>query len=645
MNYVFAPEGGAVCDIEATVTVGGKDVKITVPNAPIKRNWRTNIIGKVLTTDADYDVVIDPTFGGDDTPKGGYKDGGVTTSLPTGPDMTGTVVNVNAENAQYTLDGAYGSINGKTVNFTEDIAETLVFGRPTKFSGSNTRYMVGGFSDSAENYQEFATSDELVAYKSQSAWTPGCFYVRTIENVKFTANDGIEIDGIYASSGHVYADASTSPVYDYVLDNGTKVTEGSCYYAAYSFKNISFDGVTFRKNAKFTKNSNGESPSTIDGLTFTGCHFLTYDTASSAGARIYFQNNATVFENAFKNIVVDGCDFDTSFQGIYTQYVYGLTVRNSKFTTTGHNAVAIQHYDVVVPDYGKIVIEKNTFDKIGDRVIRFGNIGADTQITIADNKSTNSGDENHEVMKAVSLADGITYNIHDNDWNGGAGVVANDELVDWNKKIQEDNAHVVLGEGTYILPDGKNVAEGVIIEGTEGTVIDMEDKSVAGYKDVTFKNVEMNVGTADYGGFIHSDNLVFEDCSFTGQLVTYGTHETYRRCSFSSSKYALKIYGSEQVDVENCIFEAAAKAILVYNDGPRKFDVKISGCQFKGNYSFYAAVEVHTETGAYGTLSINNSTVGSGKLWREVARINSFTYNPTTKFTVTVDGETVQTAE
>ena len=38
--------------------------------------------------------------------------------LPTGPDMTGSIIDVTPENAQYTLDGAYGSIDGKTINFT-----------------------------------------------------------------------------------------------------------------------------------------------------------------------------------------------------------------------------------------------------------------------------------------------------------------------------------------------------------------------------------------------------------------------------------------------------------------------------------------------------------------------------------------------
>lgn len=38
--------------------------------------------------------------------------------LPEGPIVGGDVWTVDPENAQYTLDGAYGSIDGKTIHFS-----------------------------------------------------------------------------------------------------------------------------------------------------------------------------------------------------------------------------------------------------------------------------------------------------------------------------------------------------------------------------------------------------------------------------------------------------------------------------------------------------------------------------------------------
>ena len=62
------------------------------------------------------------------------------------------------------------------------------------------------------------------------------------------------------------------------------------------------------------------------------------------------------------------------------------------------------------------MITGNTFANIGDRIIRFGSVGADTQITIKNNTATNSGDSNGEVIKAQSLAAGVTYDISGNNW-------------------------------------------------------------------------------------------------------------------------------------------------------------------------------------------------------------------------------------
>ena len=75
------------------------------------------------------------------------------------------------------------------------------------------------------------------------------------------------------------------------------------------------------------------------------------------------------------------------------------------------------------------MITGNVFNNIGDRIIRFNNVGADTQITIKGNTATNSGDTAGEVIKATSLAAGIKYDISNNRW-GEDKTVFNAELAD-----------------------------------------------------------------------------------------------------------------------------------------------------------------------------------------------------------------------
>ena len=65
MNYVFAPAEGTVCDLSAEIVLTGREpIQLSSPTTPIKRNWRTNILGSLLTSSVDINVVVDPSFEG-----------------------------------------------------------------------------------------------------------------------------------------------------------------------------------------------------------------------------------------------------------------------------------------------------------------------------------------------------------------------------------------------------------------------------------------------------------------------------------------------------------------------------------------------------------------------------------------------------
>ena len=79
-------------------------------------------------------------------------------ALPAAPAVTGDVITVTPENAQYTLDGAYGSIDGKTICFSGgDYTDVLVLARPTKFVGSNTEYYNGEWTSESNSRAQFVT--------------------------------------------------------------------------------------------------------------------------------------------------------------------------------------------------------------------------------------------------------------------------------------------------------------------------------------------------------------------------------------------------------------------------------------------------------------------------------------------------------
>ena len=336
-------------------------------------------------------------------------------------------MNVTAAQAQYVLDGAYGPIDGKTINFTESINDTLILGRASKYDGSKTVYRHGSHAGEALSYAAF------IAYKNQSVWTESCYYERTVENVTFTANKGVTVKNFEADGGaHIYA--GTAPVYDYVRDTGSWVTKGSCYFKRAILKNITFKGLTFKAK---TDINTSESTTVYDGFTFKDCTFDLGTTADGNQAiRYYNENN----NGNVKNLVVEGGTFKTCFQGVYTAHVKNVTVTGSTFDTTGHNAIAIQDHKGPC-NHGEVVITGNTFKNIGDRIIRFNNVGIGTTVTITGNTADgNSGklDEatgKREIVKATTLpvnaADSITAS--GNNW--GANTVVEGVFIDDYAKL------------------------------------------------------------------------------------------------------------------------------------------------------------------------------------------------------------------
>ena len=75
--------------------------------------------------------------------------------------VNGAWQNVTPANVQGVLDGKYGSIDNTTIVLTAGTYGQLELGRATKYPGSNTQYMVGGFDESAANYQKFNTAEAL----------------------------------------------------------------------------------------------------------------------------------------------------------------------------------------------------------------------------------------------------------------------------------------------------------------------------------------------------------------------------------------------------------------------------------------------------------------------------------------------------
>ena len=109
MNYIFVLSDQETVDVEynftgnrATDNFKFPFTKVVIPSVPLKRNYRTNILGKLLTQTADFEVVLEKEFYQPDTELTKY-----------------LVDGVHYEDFRAAVDAALAS-ESKTVNFIND---------------------------------------------------------------------------------------------------------------------------------------------------------------------------------------------------------------------------------------------------------------------------------------------------------------------------------------------------------------------------------------------------------------------------------------------------------------------------------------------------------------------------------------------
>ena len=110
------------------------------------------------------------------------------------------------------------------------------------------------------------------------------------------------------------------------------------------------------------------------------------------------------------------------------------------------------------------------------------------------------------------------------------------------------------------------------------------DYSFDGAGTVTFKNMTLRSGKADYLGFIRADNTVVDNCVINGKTFYWGyTSAVFTDTTFNapSEDYAIWTYSSQTMIFDNCTFNTTGKAINVYADyeaGKHNITVNFNNC-------------------------------------------------------------------
>lgn len=227
----------------------------------------------------------------------------------------------------------------------------------------------------------------------------------------------------------------------------------------------------------------------------------------------------------------------------------------------------------------------------------------------------------------------------------------------FNSEIGKANSTVVLAAGTYTMPT--TVADGVSIIGADASTSVLTLNSAVAWHGVnaTFKNITVKYPNANYTGIQHAAAIKYENCVIEGQPFSYATTAVFDGCTFnqtSNDAYNIWTYGSKNITFNNCVFNCAGKAALVYNEGaianeeglPYDSKVVFNGCSFIATETVKgkAAIEIDQRFVAY-EVYINNcsakgfsaDTNSGSELWNNKKGVASES-NTLKALKVVVDG-------
>lgn len=200
------------------------------------------------------------------------------------------------------------------------------------------------------------------------------------------------------------------------------------------------------------------------------------------------------------------------------------------------------------------------------------------------------------------------------------------KLVDAVKAASSGDT-IILGEGNYTLygvpsvgsTQGKDLT--FVGQGTDKTAWNIGDEvpdpnkfgteyngdySFDGAKTVTFKNMTLRSGNANYLGFIRANNTVVDHCVINGKTFYWGYESAkFINTTFNapSGDYAIWTYSSPIMTFDTCTFNATGKVINVYTDyGAGKQDITVN----------FNNCTVNSSSGKT-ALNINDSNMGSYK--------------------------------
>ena len=391
---------------------------------PVQRNWRTNILGKILTGDIQFNIEIDQRF-----------DDNYNLIYPDKDDNSTSVFNVtNVTELQNALNNA---TDGAVIYFANDIT-----GDVTATQKPNVKISILG-----QGYK----LDGMITVDGKSATYTTAGLI--IKEVNFAAQS-INGDACIRLGNGNNATRYTCNV---TIDNCTFDVPGAVGVKSYTGgdKNLTITGCTATANAHSLAQLSGVDEVLIEGCTISSVRGMNF--------------------NSSTNVTVDNCSIDvkkyaarfgagSSASGVGTGKVYSIKNSTLKSANEEGDAVIVLRGTA---DNSILTIENTTIDgtkKIENNatnaiVIIDGTISVTVPENNTEDVVLSNGSINITVPETVAQA-GETYKIEVKDESTTTNITTGETTVAFDLTMYKDNVEV---SGTTVYAITKNIGTGLFI--------------------------------------------------------------------------------------------------------------------------------------------------------------------------------------
>ena len=547
MNYVgFAPEVGTPVIVSYDINTTEGHIQNTIENVPVKPNYRTNIIGNLITSKTAYTVELDNTWG---EPAEEYEVwDGKTLTEPTTLNAAGEYVISKPSEWAWLANKQNPATKTDPAPIVINLASDLDFGG-NELTG-------------------------LVALRSGSLTVNGNGYAVLNAKVVSGNND----NGTNAASLFISLPDSELKVENLDVKNVNVVTSGANPYAGVITSYV--EGVVTIKNVNVYSSS-------VYGI----------DSIGAIAGFIAAYGTVTV-----ENVLVDGVKLanadvagESGAMGGFVGRVAGkLTAADVKVANT-----TIEAY-VGTDEQQKRSVAKFIGNFVGGGMINVTGASLENVTIVAKNELAQTQQCLYTEFLGGWRGNGGTVSIN------GIEITKDQTSEDITIDSETELAAAIsnAADGAVIPVSGEIPTAALNASGKNITIVGMSDDATINSSsnrmhtngNITFQNLTVTLQTNNdyFGGHdANGGSMVFDNCKFVGTATTINGNFTYNNCEFTNpDRYAAWVYGNSVVTYNNCSFTGKDRAVKVYAEHGYAPVVTYNNCTFDALSVNKTAVEI-----------------------------------------------------